>query len=41
MRIFCSLYAHQLNLITQKAALQEKQVNIFFANLHTFFFKIS
>lgn len=33
---FIHCYAHQLNLILQKAASQHKPIKIFFANLHAF-----
>lgn len=33
---FVHCYAHQLNLVLQKAASQHKEVKIFFANLHAF-----
>lgn len=33
---FVHCYAHQLNLVLQKAASQHKEIRIFFANLHSF-----
>lgn len=33
---FIHCYAHQLNLIFQKAASHQKQIKVFFANLHAF-----
>lgn len=33
---FIHCYAHQVNLILQKAASQNKQIKLFFANLHAF-----